>query len=218
MRHCVRLEEAHLVREALRSDARDRAADQQELPRANLLVKIDGERRDHRAQAARPDLLERKARHPGEMPACVVKERRVLAYVEMPVDIAVRRHDDAAVEVEPAHGATWSTSLPRRWRPSLIRCAAAASESGNTVISGSRKTPEASSAATRSRCRRLRSTFGRSELTSARGDCSARNPAATEARRPPGRSTAKLRSVTSPPAVSNTASQPETSAAKSWLR
>ena len=42
--------------------------------------------------------------------------------------------------------------------------------------------------------------------------------AATLARRPPGRSTAKLFCVTSPPTVSNTASTPETSLVKSCVR
>ena len=70
----------------------------------------------------------------------------------------------------------------------------------------------------RSRCGRSRRTFGRSEATSERGDTGAVGPAAIVASRPPGRSTWKLRIVTSPPTVSNTASTLSTTFAKSCER
>src|SRR5437773_8343048 len=78
-------------------------------------------------------------------------------------------------------------------------------------MAGSGTTPCTTSAATRSRCGRSRLTFGRSDVASGRGEAGALAPEATVARRPPGRRTAKLFRVTSPPTVSNTASQPETS-------
>src|SRR5258708_4776007 len=64
---------------------------------------------------------------------------------------------------------------------------------------------------------RSRSTFGGSDVASGRGDAGT-PPTPTDASRPPGRSTAKLRVVTSPPTVSNTASRFFTRLVKSSVR
>src|SRR5687768_1428418 len=105
--HRVGLVQAHLVGEALGADAHHGALDEQQLPGADLVVELDRQGGDHRAQAARAYVLERQPGHARDVPAGIVEKGGVLAHVEVPVDVAVRRHDNAAVELEPVpvHGA-----------------------------------------------------------------------------------------------------------------
>ena len=67
----------------------------------------------------------------------------------------------------------------------------------------------------RSSVRAVRGTAGRSAVTSLRSGLGACAPEAMKAARPPGFSTAKERVATSPPTVSNTASQSFTTLVKS---
>src|SRR5262245_9845253 len=79
-------------------------------------MKVDGERRCHGAEAARPDRVERQPRHAREVPRRLVEAGGVVTHVHVPVDVALRRHDDAAVQVEPgfqdASFASYSTLMP----------------------------------------------------------------------------------------------------------
>ena len=81
--------------------------------------------------------------------------------------------------------------------------------------SGARIAFARNSCAMRSRCARERSTGGRSEDTSVRSGFGACTPEAMNAARPPDLSTANDFCATSPPTVSNTASQPLTTFVKS---
>ena len=97
--------------------------------------------------------------------------------------------------LQQSHGAclTTNTSFPRKCRVWLTWCAAAASESGKRVTSGTRMTPASNSATRRSRCNLSRTTLGRSACTSPRSGFGACEPEAMKAARPPGFSTANAR-------------------------
>src|SRR5438034_2833779 len=127
-RHRVGLVEAHLVAEALGADAHHGGLDQHQLAGADLVMELDAERRHHGAEPARADLLERQARHLRKMPAGVIEAGRVVTHVHVAVDIALRRHDDRPVEVEPLlHQWRWeerrsSFAAYRSWSRRVVLC------------------------------------------------------------------------------------------------
>ena len=111
----------------------------------------------------------------------------VVGRLSMPVDEALGLMTERRFRTSlHSRQRTRSTSLPRKWRASLTRCAAAALASGYSIICGSGTMFCAASLPTRSRCGRSRLTLGRSDVTSERGESGAAAPAATVARRPPG--------------------------------
>src|SRR5438132_12398322 len=149
-RHRVGLVKAHLVAEALRADAHHGTLDQHQLAGADLVMELDAERRDYGAEPARADLLEREARHLRKMPAGVVEAGRVVAHVHVAVDIALRRHDDRPVEVEPLlHQWRWDESRSsfaayRSWSRRVVLCSSASASSAraaSTLPSRSSATP-----------------------------------------------------------------------------
>jgi hypothetical protein len=101
MRHRIRFVQLERVFEAFGPDAREGAPDHGELARSDFVMKIDGEGGYHTAEAARVQVAQRHAGMGEHMPTRVVEESGVVTDVHMPVVVAIRRHHDGAVRLEP---------------------------------------------------------------------------------------------------------------------